>query len=131
MKMKIAVTMGFVALLVMVVGSAQSAQSIRANVPFQFVVEGKALSAGEYEFVRGTDDLSIQIISLKKGPSAAALIVTRLGRGIHTTPGDAHLVFDKVGETYFLSELWIPEMDGFLLHATKEHHEHRSINIPS
>ena len=131
MKTKIAVTIGLVALLVTVLGSAHAAQAIRANIPFQFVVEGKALPAGEYDFIRSTDDQSIQVIPLKKGPSTAALVLTRMGRGIHTTPGDAHLVFDKVGETYFLSEFWVPELDGFLLHATKEHHEHRSVNIPS
>jgi len=131
MKIKIAVTMSFVALLAMVVGSAQAAQTVRANIPFQFVVEGKALPAGEYDFVRSDNELTVRVISQNKGPSAVALVLTRLGQGIHTTQGDAHVVFDKIGDTYFLSELWIPELDGYLFHATKQHHEHRAINIPS
>ncbi len=131
MKTKIAVTMGLVALLAMVIGSAHAAQALRANIPFQFVVEGKALPAGEYDFIQSPDKQSIQVIPTKKGPSADALVLTRLGKGIHTTQIDAHIVFDKVGETYFLSEIWVPEVDGYLIHATKQPHEHRSVNIPS
>ncbi len=128
MKMKIAVTIGLVALLTAAFGLAQTVQSLRANIPFQFIVEGKALPPGEYNFIR--NEGSFQVVSVKKGPSAVALVITTLGGGIHTTPQDAHIVFDKVGDSYFLSEIWIPQMDGFLLNATKEKHEHRTINIP-
>ncbi len=128
MKMKIAVTIGLVALLTTVFGLAQTVQSLRANIPFQFIVGGKALPAGEYNFIR--NEGSFQVVSVKKGPSAVALVITMLGGEIHTTPQDAHIVFDKVGDSYFLSEIWIPQMDGFLLNATKEKHEHRTINIP-
>ncbi len=130
MKTKYAVTLGFVALLVTFLGSAQAATQFRANIPFQFVVEGKTFGAGEYDFVQN-DDESIQVLAVKKGPSAVALVVSRLGGDIHTTPKDIHVVFDKVGDTYFLSEVWVPNMDGYLLRATKEKHTHRSINIPS
>ncbi len=55
--------------------------------------------------------------------------MTRLSGEIHTTPQDAHLVFDKVGDTYLLSELWIPGEDGYLLQITKGAHEHIVLNI--
>ncbi len=131
MKTKIAVAAGLVALLVTVFGSAQAAPSIVVKVPFQFMVNNATLPAGEYNFIRSNDEQSFQIVSTNKGPSAAVLVLTRLGKEIHVTPEDAHVVFDKVGDTYFLSEVWLPRMDGFLLRATKEKHEHRSINIPS
>jgi hypothetical protein len=131
MKTKYAVTLGLVALLVMILGSAQAATQIRANIPFQFVVEGKTLPAGEYDLVRNDNDQSIQVIAVKKGPSADALVVTKISGAIHTTPQDTHIIFDKVGDTYYLSELWIPDFDGYLLRATKEKHTHRSINVPS
>ncbi len=132
MRMKIVVPIGLFVLLATGFGFAQiqTIQSLRANIPFQFVVEGKTLPAGEYNFIRSADNGSFQIISTKKGPSAVALVITTLGGAIHSTPQDSHIVFDKIGDTYTLSEIWIPQLDGFLLHATKEKHEHRSINIP-
>jgi hypothetical protein len=129
MKTKYAVTLGLVALIVMVLGSAQAATQVRANVPFQFAVGSRTLAAGEYDFVRNDNDDSIQVISVKGKPSANAIVVSRLGGGIHTTPQDTHIVFDKVGETYSLSEIWIPDMDGYLLSATKGKHTHRSITV--
>ncbi len=130
MRMKIVVPIGLFVLLATGFGFAQiqTIQSLRANIPFQFVVEGKTLPEGEYNFIR--NEGSFQVVSVKKGPSAVALVITMLGGEIHTTPQDAHIVFDKVGDSYFLSEIWIPQMDGFLLNATKEKHEHRTINIP-
>ncbi len=130
MRTRIAVLFGCFALLATVCCFAQEAQSLQANIPYPFVVEGTTLPPGAYDFVRSKDEQSIRVVSESKGPSVNALVITRLGGGIHTTPQDAHVVFDKVGDTYFLSEIWIPGMDGYLLHATKEKHEHRSINIP-
>jgi len=130
MKMKIAVAVSCVALLATVFGFAQAVKSIRVNIPFQFVVEGKTLPTGEYNLVRSEDERTIEVVSTKKGPSTYALVITRLGGEIHTTPQDSHIVFDNVGNTYFLSEIWIPGMDGFLVHATKEKHEHRTISVP-
>jgi hypothetical protein len=57
-------------------------------------------------------------------------ILTLLGAAIHTSKQDAHIVFDKVGEVYTLSEIWIPGEDGLLLVATKGKHEHKTIDVP-
>jgi len=59
------------------------------------------------------------------------LLKTRLAGGLYTTPKDAHVVFDKIGNAYVLSELWLPGEDGLLLHVTKEKHEHKVINSPA
>jgi hypothetical protein len=40
---------------------------------------------------------------------------------------EPELVFDQVGNTYFLSEVWMPEYDGFLVRATKGAHQHNVI----
>ena len=39
------------------------------------------------------------------------------------------IVFDKVGDVFTLSEIWVPGLDGFMLHMTKEAHEHRIVNV--
>ncbi len=123
--------MSFVALLAAGLGPAKAAQSVRATIPVPFIVEGKALPAGQYDFIPNTDDRTVQVLAVGKGESANALIVTRLSAEIHTTPKDAHVVFDKTGDIYILSELWIPGIDGYVLHITKGKHEHRTINTPS
>ena len=56
-------------------------------------------------------------------------ILTQLAGAMHTTPQDAHVVFDVVDGTHYLSEIWMPGEDGYLVLATKGKHEHRLINI--
>jgi hypothetical protein len=102
----------------------------KASIPFQFMAAGKVLPAGEYEFASDVRTGVVRIVSTPRGSAAIAPIITRLGAGMHTTPVDAHLVFDKVGDTYTLSEIWVPNLDGFLLHATKGKHEHKIVDVP-
>ena len=129
MKTNVLVSISLIALLAATFGFAQS-QSLNAKIPFQFTVEGKVLPAGQYVFIRSNDESTIRVEGASKGPSSVALVVTRLGSAIHTSPQDAHIVFDKVGDTYFLSEIWIPGLDGFLVYVTKGKHEHRTVDVP-
>ncbi len=127
MRARLLVLIGILALLPVV--SAYGQEKVKANVPFQFTAEGKVYPAGEYTF---TPDELGQSISLT-GPanvSGYAMVITRLAGEMHTTPEDAHVVFDKVGDSYFLSEIWITGEDGYLLNSTKEKHTHRIINVP-
>ena len=128
-KVKVLVVASVLTLLV--VTSAYGQERVRANIPFAFTAAGKTLPAGQYDFVREANDEAIRVSSAAKGPGVIATVMTRLGGGIHTTAEDAHIVFDKVGDTYFLSEIWIPGVDGFLLHITKGKHEHRAVQVRS
>jgi hypothetical protein len=56
-------------------------------------------------------------------------ILTRMASSIHTTAEDSHLTFDVVGDTYLLSEIWIPTEDGYLLQMTKGPHTHKVVNV--
>lgn len=49
-----------------------------------------------------------------------------INRGV---PSDAHVVFDKVGTTYALSELWAQGVEGILLQATEGKHEHEVLHV--
>jgi len=126
---RLVVLVGFVALLAGVSAYGQVPESLQATIPYQFTAEGKVYAAGEYTFARDVAASSFTI----RGPgkvSGLAVVITRLAGAIHTTPADAHLVFDTIGQTYYLSEIWIPGQDGFLLNSTKEKHEHRIVNVP-
>ncbi len=117
-------------LLVAVVAFSQGRMIASAKIPFAFAVESKVLPAGEYEFRDSSDGTAITVKSLDGKVVAFAQVVTRLAAAIHTTPQDSHIVFDKVGDTYTLAELWVPGDDGFMLHITKGKHEHRILDAP-
>ncbi len=133
MKTKIAVLAALVVLLATAAGFSQMMEKVRANIPFSFVVMGKTLPAGEYDFTRiGLDNaIMVSPVTAKASSAVEALVLTRLGQAIHTTPKDSHIVFDKVGNTYYLSEFWVSGVDGFVLYVTNQKHEHRSVNVPS
>ena len=97
--------------------------AIRMQVSFPFTVEGRALPAGTYDIVK--DEVAgVFKVSNEAKNEAAASILTRLSAGAHMAPSEAQVVFDKLGETYLLSEIWIPGQDGYALAITKAKHEH-------
>jgi hypothetical protein len=126
MKIKALLTVGTFMLLATTL--AHAGPLTKASIPFQFNAGGKVLPAGQYDF---SFDGQQGVVTVR-GASDAALVkvLTRMAAGIHTTPADAHVVFDKVGETYKLSEIWIPEMDGFALNIEKGEHTHKMIDAP-
>jgi hypothetical protein len=127
MKMKILLSLSL--FLFCVVGSIYGQPvAIKTNIEFPFTVAGMVLPAGAYHFERNEAATAFRVQGEGKN-GVNVMIVTRLGGEIHTTPQDTHLVFDKVGDTYLLSEIWIPGEDGYLLLATKGRHEHKTLNV--
>jgi hypothetical protein len=111
MKTKVMLAVGFFAFLTVGAVYAQRSE-IRATIDFPFKVEGRMLPAGAYDFIRDEPASSFRVSDGGKN-SAIALIQTQLAAEIHTSPGDAHIVFDKIGADYVLSEIWIPGTDGY------------------
>ena len=105
-------------------------RTLRAEVPFAFSAAGKQFPAGQYAFVPDIGSQMIRLTGADGKNVAVVMIQDRTARAIHNTPADAHIVFDKTGETYTLSELWVPGMDGLLLNIMKSQHEHRVVNVP-
>jgi hypothetical protein len=103
---------------------------LRADIPFAFSAAGKQFPAGQYEIVRTSGAQSFNIMSADRKNAAILSILTRTAGAIHTTPADAHVVFDKVGESYTLSELWYPREDGYMVSTMKGQHEHRVVDVP-
>jgi len=118
-------------LLVAVFASGQGNTIATAKIPFAFSVVGKVLPAGEYEFMEVANSRNIIVKSTAQGgASVISPLLTRLAAGIHTSRQDSHIVFDKVGDSYTLSEIWLPGQDGFMLHITEGKHVHRIIDTP-
>ncbi len=130
MKTKIALALGFIALLGLAAGFAgqSTAESIKTKIDFPFTVGGKALPAGEYDFSAINNDQQFRVQGEGKN-TALVNVITRLAGEMHTTPQDAHLVFDVVGDTYTLAEIWIPGVDGYVVQVTKGAHTHKVVNV--
>ena len=53
----------------------------------------------------------------------AVRTITTLAAG--DAPSDnLRLVFDRIGDRRFLSEVWFPKSDGLLVHGTPQEHKH-------
>ena len=127
MRARMILTVGLFAFLAVAAAYGQNA-TIRAQIDFPFIVDGKTLPAGNYDFVRD-DTASVFKVTDEGKNLAAAQVLTRIAAGMHTSPADGHVVFDKIGDAYTLAEIWIPGQDGYVLAVTKAKHEHRIVNV--
>jgi hypothetical protein len=108
---------------------AQS-RSSRVKISFPFSAGGKQFPAGQYFFAPDDAARVVKLTSVDGKANASIPVLTRTARAIHTTPADTHVVFDKVGQTPVLSELWIPGRDGYVLNAPAKEHEHEVVDAP-
>jgi hypothetical protein len=88
---------------------AQTGRGVRVHVPFDFVVAGKQMPAGDYSVRRiSRDSETALIIQSKDGRSAATVITNSSQR----EPKRAELSFRQYGDSYFLAEVSIPGTAG-------------------
>jgi hypothetical protein len=127
MKARIILGVGLLTLLAVMSGYGQQL-ALKATIDFPFTAAGKALPAGQYEFLR---DSTLQVFTVTGAGKTHAVvsILTTLALQTHSNADNAYLVFDKVGEACFLSEIWVPGADGFLVLATKGKHEHKVVTV--
>jgi len=85
-----------------------SVPQIEANVPFAFTVGDTRLPAGKYN-IKALDENTPSVLEISSvdGRTSVAFdtenATTRSDRSAKTT----ELVFDKVGDRYFLSQVWV------------------------
>ena len=104
--------------------AAPMPNELTAKVPFQFMVGDKMLPAGAY-VVEGQGAAEMKIRALKGEWTATAPVITRLAKENHSEHGTkVNLVFDIVGDKHYLSEVWMPGQDGYLVRGTTESHTH-------
>jgi hypothetical protein len=91
--------------------------TLRIKIPVQFTVNTQTLPAGEYIVARVFDN-SIQLKNIDGGNAVVALTST-LGGGIQIQ--GPKLVFNRYGNRYFLTEVWLGKADtGRQLFASAE-----------
>jgi hypothetical protein len=85
-------------------GYSQMTDRVEAKIPFEFVVSGKVLPDGAYVATRGTSGL-LTIRSLDGGN----VVLAQATYARSNTPRkEATMVFDRLGDRYFLTQIWEP-----------------------
>lgn len=99
----------FGCLLVFMFAASADAQivagtSMRASIPFNFIINGKSLPAGKYEISRVVDEPTGLLIRNVDDKRDHAIFATEPVEEA-TIPHRSLLVFHNYGESYFLSEV--------------------------
>ena len=85
-------------------------QTLRANVPFDFVVGDKTLASGEYAVAPINEDATgIRVSGRNNHQNAIRLSIPVQTKG---SSNRAMLIFHRYGEQYFLSQVWLPGSEG-------------------
>jgi len=78
---------------------------LRANIPFDFMVRGKTLPAGEYEFRRINDQADgLEVLNIHQNREHTIFNTEPVEKGNIARHGE--IVFHRYGDTYFLYEVW-------------------------
>jgi mono/diheme cytochrome c family protein len=88
-------------------------QRLQAKVPYEFSVGSQVLPAGTYSFYMDGPWLAVR--SETGGPFRDKIIYEVNGPA--ELLDDGSLVFDKTGDKRVLSEVWIPGMNGLVVHS--------------
>ena len=92
-------------------GSLAYADELVATVQFPFKAGGKEFPSGKY-MLKTNDDEVITIQNLSNGSEAVLPFIARVQT---KDMNKGSLVFDRAGHQYFLSEVLMPGVDGFLV----------------
>src|SRR5882724_8339426 len=85
---------------------AQSDMRLNVNIPFEFSVRNKVLPAGEYTVSQRVQNAQYNLLIRRVDRTASDVFLTIPTRG-GTTPNESKLVFNRYGDQYILSEVWM------------------------
>ena len=88
---------------------AQTGARMTVHVPFDFVVAGKQMPAGDYSVRRVTKDSASALVIQSEDGRRTAMVITNAAQ---REPQRAELRFRQHGESYFLAEVSIPGTAG-------------------
>ena len=79
--------------------------TIEADVPFAFIVGEKTFPAGKYTLKRA-DDTNPGVLEIRNDKGRGTIFFDVETAQAKENPRQTNLVFDKIGDQYFLSEIW-------------------------
>lgn len=107
MKRQIANLLGvFGLLLVAACANAQSV-NVRANVPFDFVVDKVTIPAGAYSIQSINDGIGSPTLMIRGTNSRVARLVGSNAAEKLNPAATSYLLFHRYGDTYFLAQIWM------------------------
>ena len=93
--------------------------SIEADVPHKFIVKDKTLPAGKYT-VKRLDDTQPNVLEIRSADGRTAVVFEAESVQTNQIRSDAELVFNKLGDQYFLSKIWTSDSNfGYEVPKTK------------
>jgi hypothetical protein len=110
------------AVLTLAAGTAFSAGIMAVDIPFSFVVNDKEIPAGRYE-IQPTGNHENRLV-LRSAGGGGAFVLTVIERLADTGAKEPQVVFDRVENKNYLSEVHIPGGDGFLVGIAKARETH-------
>jgi hypothetical protein len=121
MKRNLVGILSLVVLSVLISSTGAFAQSYaKANVPFAFAVGSAQLPAGTYEIK--VDNASSGAIQIRNGETSDAAMSTARREQPKST--SAKLVFHRVGNQYFLAEVWkSSDAEGMIVPTSRQEKE--------
>lgn len=102
---------GFLSVMALVtaVGSAQAqslSSTVRANIPFDFIVADKTLPAGEYSIGRVREDAGDSFLLIRSVDGRSNAVRSTLPVETRIAKDQGTLVFHRYGDQYFLFQVW-------------------------
>jgi hypothetical protein len=127
MKPRIAITLTGLALALLVSLPAHAQQpAFDFKVPFDFVAAGRTFKAGEYVLASNSDE---QVFALEPKNAAGDRVLLPVETRIaaNSAVREPQVVFDRANGRLSVSELLLPDGDGYLFLITKGKHTHEKV----
>ena len=81
--------------------------TIEANIPHSFIVRDTTLPAGKYTVRVADDYASLNLLELRSVEGHTAVLFETESVRLNGPARDTELVFDKIGDDYFLSRVFL------------------------
>lgn len=85
----------------------ESDVTIYASIPHSFIVRDTTLPAGEYVVKVADDYADLNVLEIRSREGHTAVLFETEGVQANRAPGKSELVFDKIGDNYFLSRVFL------------------------
>lgn len=99
----------------------------QTTIPFAFTAGKQLYPAGTYTITYLSTNAQVMNL-FKDGKHLVSMqVLTRLAR--QSPVPKASLVFDLVGRQHYLSEVWLPEVDGYQVSTRANVHKHEAVEM--
>ncbi len=110
---------------------AWAGNAAKVDIPFSFVVrdvvKDNTMPAGGYEI--RPDTASTTRLVIRSNDGTHSMVVSVIERLAATGATQPKIIFDKIGNTNYLSEIHIPGEDGYLVFVAKGHEKHTHVSV--